>query len=117
MVPDPMELANEWIAAWNSHDLERILAHYSDGFEITTPMIKVALGLDSGTLKGKENVRRYWQAALQKVPDLRFELIEAARGVDSIAVYYHGVMNRRAIEVMFFDEAGKITRAVAHYTA
>ena len=26
--------AAEWIAAWNSHDLERILAHYTDDFEM-----------------------------------------------------------------------------------
>jgi ketosteroid isomerase-like protein len=25
--------ASEWIEAWNSHDLDRILAHYSDDFE------------------------------------------------------------------------------------
>ena len=28
--------ANVWIAAWNSHDLERILAHYEDEFEMSS---------------------------------------------------------------------------------
>jgi len=27
--------AQEWIAAWNAHDLERILAHYADDVELT----------------------------------------------------------------------------------
>jgi len=49
------EFAAEWIAAWNSHDLDRILEHYSDDFEITTPMIKMAMGVDTGCLKGKVN--------------------------------------------------------------
>jgi ketosteroid isomerase-like protein len=116
MLPNMKTFANDWIEAWNSHDLERILAHYTDDFEITTPMIKVALGVDSGTLKGKGTVKRYWQAALQKVPDLRFELIETTQSVESIAVYYKAVMNKRAIEVMFFDDAGKVMRAIVHYT-
>jgi len=33
-------------------------------------MIKVALGIESGTLRGKALARRYWQVALEKVPDL-----------------------------------------------
>jgi ketosteroid isomerase-like protein len=33
------ELATEWVAAWNSHDLERILAHYTDDFEMRSPLI------------------------------------------------------------------------------
>ena len=116
MLPDPKTFANDWIEAWNSHDLERILAHCCDDVELTTPMIKVALNVDSGTLQGKENARRYWRAALQKVPDLRFELIEATQSVGSIAIYYRAVMNKRAIEVMFFNEAGEVARAIAHYT-
>ena len=47
--------ANDWIESWNSHDLDRILTHYSDDFEITTPMIKIFLGIDTGTLQGKQN--------------------------------------------------------------
>jgi hypothetical protein len=33
--------AHEWIEAWNSHDLERILAHYSDDFVMSSPRIAV----------------------------------------------------------------------------
>jgi hypothetical protein len=29
-------LASSWVAAWNSHDLARILDHYTDDFEITS---------------------------------------------------------------------------------
>jgi hypothetical protein len=116
MTPDAKGFANEWIEAWCSHDLDRILSHYSDSFEITSPMIKVALGIEQGTLVGKPQVRRYWQAALEKVPDLRFELETVLEGVDSIAIYYRSVMDKMAIEVMFFDDDGKVSRAIAHYT-
>ena len=31
------QLAEEWYAAWNSHDLERILSHYSDDVVFVSP--------------------------------------------------------------------------------
>ena len=42
MLPDPNKFAVKWIESWNSHDLNRILSHYADDVEVTTPMIKVA---------------------------------------------------------------------------
>ena len=38
-------LGKQWIDAWNSHDLERILALYSDDSEMTSDKIPL-LGLD-----------------------------------------------------------------------
>lgn len=55
---DARRFANEWIASWNSHDLEKILAHYSEDCTVTSPMIKVALEIDTGTLVGKERLRQ-----------------------------------------------------------
>jgi hypothetical protein len=51
------KFANEWIKSWNSHNLDRILSYYSDNFEFTTPKIKVTLGFEAETLKGKEGIR------------------------------------------------------------
>ena len=116
MKTDATKFANHWIESWNSHDLDRILSHYSDNFEITSPMIKVASGMETGTLKGKEVVRNYWEAAFKKVPDLTFELKEITASVGSIAVYYKSVLEKMAIEVMFIDEQGKIEKAIVHYT-
>ena len=113
---DAHEFAKEWIEAWNSHDLDRILTHYSDDVEVTTPMIKMALGNDSGSLKGKEAVGVYWRQALIKLPDLHFELLDVATSVDSIALYYKSVMNKNTIEVMFFNEDGEVNKIIAHYT-
>ncbi len=116
MLPDPKKFAETWIDSWNSHDLDRILEHYADDVEVTTPMIKVVMGIDDGTVRGKADVRRYWGIALEKVPDLRFELIECALGVESIAIYYKAVMGKTAVEVMFFDRDGKVSRVFVHYS-
>jgi len=115
MMPDPKHFADEWINAWNSHDLDRILSHYAEDVEVTTPMIKVAMGIDDGTVHGKDAARQYWGTALRKVPDLHFDLMEATQSVASIALYYKSVMGKMAIETMFFNEEGKVNKVIAHY--
>ncbi|MCT3757947.1 nuclear transport factor 2 family protein [Elizabethkingia anophelis] len=110
------QFAKTWIQAWNSHDMNAILNHYSEDIEITTPMIKMALGEGDGSLKGKEAVADYWRRALDKIPDLHFELYDVTEGVDSVALYYKSVMDKKAVEVMFFNEEGKVNKMFAHYT-
>ncbi len=47
---EAMRFAEHWVAAWNSHDIDTILAHYSDDFEMTTPMVQRVLGVQSEPL-------------------------------------------------------------------
>lgn len=110
------EFANEWIDSWNSHDIERILKHYSEDIKITTPMIKDAGGINKGSLQGKNEIREYWTIALKKIPDLNFKLIDVVSGVESVALYYDSVMGKKAIEVMFLNKQGKIQEMIAHYS-
>lgn len=108
--------AAEWIAAWNSHDLERILSHYADDFEMSSPVIVKVAGEPSGVLRGKEAVGAYWRKALQLIPDLRFEPVATLAGVNSITLYYKGARGMAA-EVFHFGADGKVVRAFAHYEA
>lgn len=106
--------AEAWIAAWNSHDLERILEHYEDDFEMSSPVIAALAGVPSGRLRGKAAVGAYWARALEAAPDLRFELLTALAGVDSVTVYYRGHRGLSA-EVFLFGASGKVRAAYAHY--
>ncbi len=45
--------ARDWIEAWNSHDLDRILAHYTEDFVMSSPYIAQVVGEPSGTLPGR----------------------------------------------------------------
>ncbi len=106
--------AKEWIAAWHSHGLERILENYEDDFGMSSPIIATLAGEPSGTLRGKTAVRAYWAKALEKAPNLRFELLAALAGVDSVTVYYRGHRGLSA-EVLHFGPRGKVRTAFAHY--
>lgn len=108
------QFAAEWIAAWNSHELPRILSHYSEDFEMSSPVIAQIAGEPSGRLKGKSAVGAYWAQALQRMPQLHFDLHSVLVGADSLTLYYKGHRGMSA-EVLFFDTEGKVFRAAAHY--
>ena len=107
--------AAEWIEGWNARDLDRVLSHYADDFEMTSPYIPRVAGEPSGTLRGKAAVAAYWQKALGLIPDLRFELLAVLVGVNSVTLYYQGAGDRLAAEVFHFGPGGKVMRAFAHY--
>jgi hypothetical protein len=112
--PQADRFGKDWIEAWNSHDLDRILSHYSEDFVMSSPHIVVIAGEPSGVLKGKRAVGDYWRQALSRVPDLHFELLATFAGADSVAIQYNGVRGP-VIEVLFFDVHGLVERAAAHY--
>ena len=110
------DFANDWIAAWNSHDLERIFAHYRDDFEMRSPFIIDRMGVPSGTLRGKAAVRPYWQLGLETQPQLHFELHDVLVGVDPIAIYYHSATRKRMVaEFLCFDDQRRVMTSAGLY--
>jgi len=109
------QFAKEWIEAWNAHDLDRILSHYTDDFEMSSPLIIQLMNEPSGRLIGKERIRAYWQTALSRNPDLRFELMAVYVGAGSITIQYTNQKGRGSAEVFFFDAHGLVFRSAAHY--
>ncbi len=108
-------LGRDWIAAWNSHDLERILALYADDSEMTSDKI-AALGLDaSGTLRGKDSLRMYWGKALALFPNLHFELIDTFVSPDSVVVFYVNDRGAKICEYLRLDAEGKIMQGSANH--
>jgi predicted ester cyclase len=109
------EFAQDWVDAWNSHDLERILTHYDDQVLLASPIALKLLGGD-GTVRGKSALREYFLRGLAAFPDLRFNLIDAFWGIETIVVYYiNNVRGSKTAEVMLLNPAGKICRVWANY--
>ncbi|KWV50640.1 polyketide cyclase [Bradyrhizobium macuxiense] len=115
---DPARLAalgRDWIAAWNARDLERVLALYGEEAEMTSDSIP-PLGFGaSGTVRGKEKLRAYWSAALAKLPDLHFELIDLFVSPDSIVVFYQNERGMKICEYLRLDADGKIRQGSANH--
>ena len=83
------KLANHWVAAWNAHDLDLIMAHYDDAIELTSPVAAQLLGTPDGKVVGKANLRAYFQRGLEAYPELRFHLEDVLWGVNSVGAALH----------------------------
>lgn len=109
------KFSDEWIAAWNSHDLSMILAHYREDFEMQSPLIVQRMNESSGTLRGKARVGAYWRIALDAQPDLKFQKIGVFIGARSIVIHYRNHTGRVGAELMEFDAACRVIRSSANY--
>jgi SnoaL-like domain len=107
--------AKDWIESWNAHDLERILTHYTDDFEMTTPLIVTVMNVPSGTLQGKAQIRDYWQKGLARRPHLKFNLQKVTYGVDTLAIHFDSETGRNSVEWFFFNNEGKVQKSLAHH--
>lgn len=105
--------AIEWICSWNSHDIERILSHYDESFEFSSPVLANVDPMSGGKLKGIEAARVYWSKGLSARPDLHFELITVLKGVKSFVIYYRGLGGKLCAEFFIFDEDGKVVSSHA----
>lgn len=109
-----LSFAHRWIESWNQHDIEAVLSHYADDFELASPLIVSIAGEPSGILRGKTDVRAYWKQGLEQIPDLHFELQEVLTSVDSLTLYYRGHRGMVA-EVLWFDSSSMVKKAWACY--
>jgi predicted ester cyclase len=112
-----LKLANEWVAAWNAHDLDLIMAHYDDSIELTSPVAAQLRGTPDGKVIGKTSLRAYFQRGLETYPELRFRLEDVFCGVASVVLLYANQKGTRSAEFMEISATGKVSRVVANYTA
>lgn len=110
------KFTKDWIAAWNSHIIETILSHYTDDFLLESPIAAQTVPESKGVLKGKAAVGKYWSERLAVMTDLFFEVQEILIGISGLTIYYiNKGSGRKAAEVFFFDEEGKVTRSFVYY--
>ncbi len=105
--------ADEWIESWNSHDLNRILSHYSPDIVLLSPIAQRRVG--DGRVVGLDSLRSYWKEAIGSEPNLAFKLIETLIGHSSLTIIYRNHRDQRAAETFEFGADGKVIRSIACY--
>lgn len=100
--PDPQSFSQAWLEAFNAHDLEALLSHFADDIVFTTPVAARALPETSGVVRGIDALRAYWTLALEKVPDLHFDLLGVYTGIDTLVLNYRNQVGGQACEVLTF---------------
>jgi len=122
VVSDFNSFAHEWAAAWSRHDLDTVLAHFSEDCSFTSPRA-AALGF-SATLHGKKALREYWATALSKLPtklQFRVDRVYVDEKQRCVTILYDSTregQTTRACEIMTFDSSWKhVVRGEALYGA
>jgi predicted ester cyclase len=109
------KLGNDWVAAWNAHDLDAIMSHYADVVELTSPVAAQLLARPDGKVAGKVALRAYFQRGLEAYPELQFRLEDVLWGLHSVVLYYTNQKGMRTAEFMELSARGKVVRVVANY--
>lgn len=100
---DPKAFADQWCAAWNAHDLNRVLAHFHDDVIFTSPIAASLLPETVGVVRGKAALRAYWEEGLRRIPDLHFTVEAVFAGIDTLVIQYRNQKGVRVSEVLVFD--------------
>ena len=112
---DPWQFAQDWQDGWNSHDLDRIMAHYHE--EVVFRSAKAQALVGKGELTGHDELRGYWAEALKRQPDLKFQVQDVFKGHEMIVLSYSNQNNICATETFYFNAEGLVFRAAACHQA
>jgi hypothetical protein len=112
---EAQRFAEQWIDAWNRHDLDSILEHYAEEVDFFSPFAAKLLHRADGRVQGRSALRQYFTIGLTAYPELKFDLRFVAIGVKSITLIYGSVRGLLAAEMMVLNPEFRITQAFAHY--
>jgi len=113
--PDPNGYAEQWVRAWNAHDIEAVLDHFHDDVLFTSPVAARVVPESGGVVRGKAALRDYWTAALAKQPDLQFEVVGVYRGESTLVINYRNHRGQLVNEVLTFDGDGLVREGHGTY--
>jgi hypothetical protein len=114
---EAVAFAHDWIAAWNTHDLDRIMGHYAEELDFSSPVIQQRGISADGLIRTKPQLRDYFAGGLNSYPNLTFILEYVLVGVNSLVLHYHrSIDGLVASEYMELDSAGQVHRVRAHYS-
>jgi len=108
------EFAARWAEAWNRRAVEAVLEYFHGDIVFTSPTAIAIAG--SPIVRGKDALRAYWTAALERIGSLRFTLDHVLWDPvrRELAIIYTSTIDgntRRVSENLTFDEAGQVVAA------
>jgi hypothetical protein len=82
------EIAYQWFASFNEHDLEKLLLLYDDQAEHYSPKLKVRHPETHGLIQGKDALRAWWKEAFQRLPSLHYDVKRLTPYEDRVFMEY-----------------------------
>ncbi|MFC8039632.1 nuclear transport factor 2 family protein [Paenarthrobacter sp. NPDC057355] len=114
-IVEARKFADLWVAAWNAHDLDAVLEHFTEDALFTSPVAAAILPETKGVLRGKAAIRAYWAFGLEKIQDLHFEVIDVYTGLNTLVIHYRNHTGGLVNEVLQINAEGLVIRGDGTY--
>ena len=88
IVQQNQSIAFKWFEAFNAHNLEQLLSLYDDYAEHFSPKLKIRKPETNGLIKGKNELRIWWQDAFDRLPTLHYKVTSLTANSDRVFMEY-----------------------------
>lgn len=110
-------IARRWLACFETHDVDALVALYADDARHTSPKIRALHPETGGFLVGKPALRAWWADAFRRLPALRYVERTLTADTDRVFMEYTRIVPGEAdlpvAEVL--DVSGGLIRASRVY--
>lgn len=83
-----IEIAQKWIAAFNSKNLDELLAFYDEKAIHFSPKLKVHRPETNGFVVGKAQLRDWWLDAFERLPSLQYLTLSLTANDQRVFIEY-----------------------------
>ena len=81
-------LGRSWLAAFNAHDVDALVAIYAPDATHTSPKIRALHPQTGGKLHGHAALKDWWTDAIKRLPTLRYEELTVTANDDRVFLEY-----------------------------
>jgi ketosteroid isomerase-like protein len=83
-----IDIATQWFAAFNEHNLENLLLLYDDNAMHYSPKLKIRQPETNGYVSGKDQLRAWWKDAFDRLPTLHYAVTTLTANEDRVFMEY-----------------------------
>jgi limonene-1,2-epoxide hydrolase len=81
-------IAQQWFAAFNAHNLEKLLSLYDENAQHFSPKLKIRRPETNGFVTGKEALRDWWHDAFDRLPSLHYKVTSLTANEQRVFMEY-----------------------------
>ncbi|MEO6884560.1 MAG: nuclear transport factor 2 family protein [Bacteroidia bacterium] len=81
-------IAEKWFAAFNTHNLEKLLELYDENAKHFSPKLKIRQPETNGFITGKSALRAWWKDAFERLPNLNYQVTTITANEERVFMEY-----------------------------
>ena len=89
MTPEKLQsIAFKWLDTFNNKELEKLLSLYDDDAVHFSPKLKISKPETNGFVSGKQELRKWWLDAFERLPSLNYKVKSLTANGDRVFMEY-----------------------------